>query len=440
MNGIWSEYTRRVIGLLLLAALLLLLWISRPIISALIIAAVIAFLIEPLVAALHRRLKVPRILGAIVVLFVLLALLLLAAAVLAPVLVDQFTQVSFNVTDAVEGLLDWLRRTSESLRTFSLFGFRADLNPYVDAFQDALDPASLGQLLPSGEQIFGSAAGILTTAAGTLAAFTLGLGQLLLTLFLIVIYTLYLVNDGPSLAASLSRLLPERQRDELAELKIQIVRVWRAYFRGQLLLVSIFGVMVGLTLWALGLPSALIVAIIAGVMDLVPTLGALVAGSLAVIMALIQGSTRLDVNNFVFAGIVFGSYLGLQQLEASLLQPRIMGRSVDLPGVVIILGITVGATVAGILGAYLAVPVMATARLVFLYLYGKLTQPQPPPPPEPEVAQPPPPEPEPGPPPRGAPPRPEPAGPPPPGRAPQPAGGPPTPERGDQKSPGRRRG
>jgi predicted PurR-regulated permease PerM len=149
-----------------------------------------------------------------------------------------------------------------------------------------------------------------------------------------------------------------------------------AYFRGQLLLVTIFGVMVGLVMWGLGLPSALIVGIISAVMDLVPTVGALVAGGLAVIMALIQGSEHIGVNNFVFAAIVLGSYLGLQQVESSVLQPRIMGRSVELPGLVIIVGVTVGATVAGVLGAYLAVPVMATARLVFLYLYRKLTEEQ----------------------------------------------------------------
>jgi len=71
---------------------------------------------------------------------------------------------------------------------------------------------------------------------------------------------------------------------------------------------------------------------------------------------------------------VLGVYLGLQQLESSVLQPRIMGRSVELPGIVIIVGIMAGASVAGILGAYLAVPVMATGRIVFLYVHGKLTE------------------------------------------------------------------
>lgn len=374
MGGIWSDYTRRVIGLLVLAAVLLVVWAARGVLTPLVIALVLAFLIEPLVDGLNRRLKVPRLLAAVVVLLVLLALFLLAIAVLGPILVDQFSQVGFNLEDAVNGLLEWLRSTSDSFRDFSLLGYRMDLNAYVDSFQGRLGPESLVGFLPSGQQLFGSLDNILATTAGTLAGFASTLGHLLLTLFLTLIYSLYLVNDGPRLAKAVRGLIPQGHGRELDELRSSIGRVWRAYFRGQLLMVSIFGALVGVSLWALGLPSALIVGIIAGVMDLVPTLGALVAGGLAVLMALVQGSDHLGLGNGLFALLVLVVYLGLQQVESSVLQPRIMGRSVELPGIVIIVGIMAGASVAGILGAYLAVPIMATARLVFLYVHAKLTE------------------------------------------------------------------
>ncbi|MHB9150377.1 MAG: AI-2E family transporter [Thermoleophilia bacterium] len=374
MGGIWSDYTRRVIGLLVLAAVLFVVWAARGVLTPLVIALVLAFLIEPLVDGLNRRLKVPRFLAAVVVLLVLLALFLLAIAVLGPVLVDQFSQVGFNLEDAVNGFLKWLRSTSDSFRDFSLFGYRMDLNTYVDSFQARLDPEGLVGFLPSGQQLFGSLDNILSTTAGTLAGFASTLGHLLLTLFLTLIYSLYLVNDGPRLANAVRGLIPQGHESELDELRSSIGRVWRAYFRGQLLMVTIFGALVGVSLWALGLPSALIVGIMAGVMDLVPTLGALVAGGLAVLMALVQGSEHLALGNGLFALVVLGVYLGLQQVEASVLQPRIMGRSVELPGIVIIVGIMAGASVAGILGAYLAVPIMATARLVFLYVHTKLTE------------------------------------------------------------------
>ncbi|GAB4258565.1 MAG: AI-2E family transporter [Thermoleophilia bacterium] len=372
VSSVWSEYTRRVVGLLVGVLILFILWLARGVLAPLIVAGVIAFLIEPLVRGL-QRIRVPRILGALLVLLVLLALCALIVAVLTPVLIDQFSQVRFNVDDALRSLAAWLRDVSDAFRNFNLFGYSMDLNPYVDEFQRRLDPAALADLLPSGQDLFGSATGLLTATAGTLVSFASTLGSLLFTLFLTFIYTLYLVSDGPRLAAGVRGLIPPAHHAELEALLARIARVWRAYFRGQLLMVTLFGTMVGLSLWLLGLPGALILGILAGVMDLVPSLGALVAGGLTVIMALIQGSTHLDINNLVFAAVVLGVYLGLQQLEASVLQPRIMGRSVELPGIVIMVGIVVGASVAGILGAYLAVPVMATGRIVFLYVYGKLT-------------------------------------------------------------------
>lgn len=374
MDGLWSEYTRRAIGLTAVGAFVLVVYAARGVLAPLIMAIVLAFLIEPLVSYLNRRLRVPRAIAGLVVLVLLLALFLLVVMVLAPILVDQFSQVRFNVGDAVGGALEWLRTTSESLRSLKVGGYELGLGPYVDSFQAKLEPSAVVDFLPSGQDLFGSIDSILSTTAGALAGFASSLGRLLLTLFLTLIYSLYLVSDGPRLASSAWALVPSRHRPELEELQGQVVRVWRAFFRGQLLMVTLFGLSVGLVMWGLGLPSALIVGIMAGVMDLVPSIGALVAGGLAVLMALIQGSEHLGVGNLAFALIVLGCYLGLQQVESSVLQPRIMGRSVELPGIVIIVGIMAGASVAGILGAYLAVPVMATARVVGLYVHRKLTE------------------------------------------------------------------
>ncbi|MBU2601777.1 MAG: AI-2E family transporter [Actinobacteria bacterium] len=374
MDGIWSQYTRRAIGILLVGVLMLMIYAARGVLAPLVMAGVLAFLIEPLVSYLNRRLRVPRVVAGLLVLLLLLALFLVAVMVLAPILVNQFSQVRFNVDDAVDGALEWLRAASESLRSFSVGGYELGLGPYVDSFQKRLEPSAVVGFLPSGQDLFGSIDSILSTTAGALAGFASSLGRLLLTLFLTLIYSLYLVSDGPRLASSAWSLVPVRHRPELEELQCQVVRVWRAFFRGQLLMVTLFGLSVGLVMWGLGLPSALMVGIMAGVMDLVPSIGALVAGGLAVLMALIQGSEHLAVGNGMFALIVLAVYLGLQQLESSVLQPRIMGRSVELPGIVIIVGIMAGASVAGILGAYLAVPVMATARVVGIYVHRKLTE------------------------------------------------------------------
>src|SRR5680860_243289 len=146
------------------------------------------------------------------------------------------------------------RQVSESMRDLDVFGYEFDLNAYVDSFQQGMEPSGLVGFLPSGQQLFGSLDNILSTTAGTLAGFASTLGRLLLTLFLTLIYSLYLVNDGPRLARAGTALIPEQHKGELQELRCSVERVWRAFFRGQLLMVTIFGVMVGGSMWALGLP------------------------------------------------------------------------------------------------------------------------------------------------------------------------------------------
>jgi len=91
-----------------------------------------------------------------------------------------------------------------------------------------------------------------------------------------------------------------------------------------------------------------------------------------VIVALIQGSDVLAVNNFTFALLTVGIYFIIQQFENNLLVPRIIGNSVNLHPVVVICGVVVGASVGGILGAFLAAPVIASLRMLGSYVYNKL--------------------------------------------------------------------
>ena len=133
---------------------------------------------------------------------------------------------------------------------------------------------------------------------------------------------------------------------------------------------------VGVVTWlgnvAIGLPGALLLGIIAGALTIIPNLGPLLAIIPAVLIALIQGSTVLPVDNLVFAGIVTALYVLIQMLQGNLVLPRVIGEAVDLPPVVVLLGVVVGFGVGGITGAFLAVPLMATLRVLVNYAYAKL--------------------------------------------------------------------
>jgi predicted PurR-regulated permease PerM len=158
-------------------------------------------------------------------------------------------------------------------------------------------------------------------------------------------------------------------RTEVAYMFERLTVIWDSFFRGQITLMVIMGTAVWLGLTILGLPGAFALGIIAGLLEIIPNLGPFFAAIPAVIVALLQGSDHFAINNFVFALIIIGFYVLIQFIENSILVPRIMGVSVKLHPVVVILGVLVGASVWGILGALLAAPVIATGREILRYLY-----------------------------------------------------------------------
>jgi len=124
--------------------------------------------------------------------------------------------------------------------------------------------------------------------------------------------------------------------------------------------------------WVVGLRNALILGILAGVLEIIPNLGPALSSVPAILIALLQGSTRLEMSNLWFALLVAGLYIFIQQVENNYLVPRIIGRSVNLPPVVVLLGVVAGASLAGILGIFLAAPTMATVRVLARYAYNKV--------------------------------------------------------------------
>ena len=100
----------------------------------------------------------------------------------------------------------------------------------------------------------------------------------------------------------------------------------------------------------------------AGLLGTIPSVGALLAAIPAVIVALWKGSSVIAVQNWVFALIVAGAYLLIQQMSSLFLEPRILGQQLRLSPWVVFLGVIVGAALGGVVGAYLAVPIIASMR------------------------------------------------------------------------------
>jgi putative heme transporter len=228
-----------------------------------------------------------------------------------------------------------------------------DLSELLEDGPFGIDLGGLdGLLTMAGEQL-GDAdtTGQVTDAAITAVEVVTG------TLLLMVVLFFYL-KDTVRLREGLISTFPGRMRGHAARLLQGAWETLGRYFRGQLLVALVDAVFIGVGLLVLGVPLALPLAVLIFFGGLFPIVGAVVTGALAVLVALADGGITTAL-------IVLGLVLLVQQLESNVLEPLILGHIIALHPLIIVLSITAGALLLGLLGAFLAVPVAAiTARIV----------------------------------------------------------------------------
>lgn len=152
-----------------------------------------------------------------------------------------------------------------------------------------------------------------------------------------------------------------------SELIQRILWLWLAYLRGQVVLMAVVGMLTWVGLTALGVRWALLLAMVAGLLEIVPNLGPVLATVPAAAVALAYGSSWFQVEKWVVALIVISYYILVQQLENLFIVPLVMGDALKLPALVVLAGVIVGGLVASVPGAVLAAPLIATVRELVRY-------------------------------------------------------------------------
>lgn len=352
----WSEGTKRWVVTMGVVLGAIVLYAIRHILTPFILAAILAYILNPIVEFMNGRLRLPRTLAVLIVYLILIVAVALVPAIFAPGLIQQLTALNVDVQGIVQAILRFVAEH----QTVMLFGFPVDLSPLYEEIIN-----SLNRLVPS----------IAPRSVNLLFGFASGFASTLVGLVLIVMVSFYLLKDARKISHSLDELVPPEYRAEAWQLRQEITGIWNAFFRGQIILCTIIGVVTGMALWIVGIRSAFILGLVAGILEIIPGLGPVLSSIPAVIIALLQGSTRLSISPPWFALLVAGLYVLIQQVENNVLVPRIIGRSVNLHPLVVLLGVVAGASVAGILGVFLAAPVLSTVRILGSYAYGKLLAP-----------------------------------------------------------------
>jgi putative heme transporter len=312
------------LGLLLVAALVgYVLSLVPLVVVPLVLALFPATLLAP-VASWLRKVGAPDALAAIA--SILLGFLLIGALIgaMIPVVAAQAPELAESAAGGIEELETFLRDGLD----LEIGG----VDEIIDLVREQIGEA--GELAP---QAFTAVAVAFETIAG------------ILLLFVVLFFYL---KDGQRLADGVTSLVPSRHRPRTRRLADRAWVTLGRYFRGQMLVAFVDAVGIGIGLLILGVPLALPLAVLVFFGGLFPIVGAVVTGALAVLVALAD-------QGLVVGLIVLGLVLAVQQLESNVLEPVILGRAIHLHPLVVLVSITTGAVLFGILGAFLAVPVAA---------------------------------------------------------------------------------
>ena len=191
---------------------------------------------------------------------------------------------------------------------------------------------------------------------GGVVSFTAGVFGGVISFLTAVIMTIYLLLDRNGLNNFVKSFFPTDQSESIIEVGRKVAHKVGNWFRGQMILGVIIAAVDLIGLLIIGVPFALSLAIISGVLEIIPTIGPMIAGIIAVLVALADAPWK---------GLaVLILYVVVQQLENNILVPKIMQKAVGLSPVIIILAILIGAKLLGIVGAILAVPVSAGISVI----------------------------------------------------------------------------
>jgi predicted PurR-regulated permease PerM len=347
MSRPWSDTTKRIVAVTLTLLFALMIYRFRGLIPPVIIALIIAYILTPVVDTLQRRTRIPRMLCVLLVDLLALAALSIIPAIVAPALISEVSAVNVDAQSLLDSISGYLSGT------VNVFGFPVDLQGLYAQLSASLE--TVISPLVSGSLFF-----LLDLATGLLWA-----------VFVFVV-SLYLMRDWHRIARYLHDVVPQDYRGDYEQLVLRVRGIWHSFFRGQLVLSAVVGTAVTVCTGIAGVSSALVLGLLAGLLEAVPNVGPVLASIPAILLALLRGSSWIPLPNLWFAVLVAGIYVLIQQVENNYLVPRIIGGSVQLHPMVVIVGALAGARLGGVLGIFLAAPVLATVRVLLSYIYRKL--------------------------------------------------------------------
>ncbi|HOU40443.1 MAG TPA: AI-2E family transporter [Promineifilum sp.] len=358
-SPLWSRTTKTivVVTVLLLAALLVMRF--RTLLVMVTMAAILAYLLDPLISFIDRRTSIKR--GIIIaVVYVLLAAALVGGFFALGV---ASYQQALNLIDEVPGLVENVARLIATL---------VNSREPITIGPLSLDPSTVAwDRLP--EQLLGMVEPLVTQSGGVLSRLATSTARTVFNLFFIFVLSIYLASDLPRFGGYVKSFAQRPgYREDAEQLLPRLRHVWSAYLRGQIVLslVIFLTVWIGLTL--LGVQNSLALGLLAGLLEFLPNLGPVISAVVTILVAFFQPGNYLGLASWQYTLVVLALMIVIQQLENHLLVPRIVGGALNLHPIIVIVGLFIGASLGGILGAILAAPLIASIKVLSQYAWRKL--------------------------------------------------------------------
>lgn len=335
-RGLWSDGLGRVAirslqVLLVIALSALVIWGGLQIsivVTPVLLALIVASAAHPLIDRL-RTWGWPPVLATVVVLLAVVTLLGLAIWLVVELVINQWDELSASTISGYEAVLGWVQST------FGIVIDQAQITQWLEQLRDVVFTSQFGSAAASG----------VTAGLSAVATF-------LTSVVLFVVVLFFFMKDGPEIWNFLLRGAPGERRRRFRLMGRRAVAVMGGYVRGTVIVALVDAVFIGIGLWIVGVPLAFPLAVIVFICAFIPVVGATLAGIIAALVTLVT-------NGLVPAIIVVAIVVVVNQLEGNFLQPVVLGRSLRLHELVVLLALTIGTVLGGIIGTLLAVPIAA---------------------------------------------------------------------------------
>jgi predicted PurR-regulated permease PerM len=325
---------RQIFWAVMIAAALAALWLLSPILLPFVAGMIIAYVLDPSVDWLERR-RVPRPLGAALMIMVFFLTILLVLLLFVPLLQGQVTELIQRLPTMLTALRD------------RADGLLIDIQKQVGVAPEEM--RSLREHIGDPSQALSYVAGLLGSVVAQGAAVVNLISLVLIT----PVVAFYFLRDWDRLVAKIDRLLPRHHVGTAREQAREVDEILAGFIRGQALLCLSLGSIYAIGLTLAGLDFGLIIGLLAGILSFIPFVGAMVGGVASVGLAFLQFDT------FTSVLVVAGVFVVGQVLEGYVLQPWLVGDRVKLHPMWVIFALLAGGALFGFLGVLLAVPVMA---------------------------------------------------------------------------------